>query len=151
MVHTLRPTQGSRKNRKRIARGNSAGGGTTGGRGTKGQASRSGGKVHGNFEGGQMTLLFRQPKLAGFKNPRRIEYEVLNLSTLEKNLEPGKYDVTALREHRVIRTKKPVKILGQGSLTKKFELTVHAASKSAKEAVEKAGGKVEVVGTTRAQ
>ena len=142
MLHTLKPAPGSRKTKKRVARGNSAGGGTTAGRGTKGQLSRKGNRKRLNFEGGQTPLLRRQPKLGGFTNPNRTEYEVLNVGDLEKELAAGSYDSAALREKKLIRTKKPVKILGKGELKKKFELTVDAASKTAIAAVEKAGGKV---------
>ncbi len=144
MLHTLRPNPGSRKLRKRVARGNSAGGGTTAGRGTKGQQSRTGkGRKHG-FEGGQVPLIVRQPKLGGFTHPRRVNFEPLNLDVLE-TLDAGSYDVAALRTEKIIRTKLPVKLLGRGAVTKKFALTVNAASKSAKQAVEKAGGSVTIV------
>lgn len=140
MLHTLRPAYGSTKKRKRVARGNSAGGGTTGGRGTKGQQSRVGkGRKHG-FEGGQVPLLVRQPKLGGFKTPRRQEYEVVNVGDLEATLEAGSYDIAALRSAGLVKGKSLVKVLGEGELKKKFQLTVHAASASAKAAVEKAGG-----------
>ncbi len=141
MLHTLKPAPGSRKKRKRVARGNSAGGGTTAGKGTKGQDARSGkGKRNPGFEGGQVPLVRRQPKLGGFTRPRRVTFEPLNLDTLEKMLEPGTYTVNDLRLKKIIRTKNPVKLLSRGSISKKFDLTVHAASKSAKEAMKKAGG-----------
>ena len=142
MLHKLAPTPGSRKTRKRVARGNSAGGGTTAGRGYKGYHSRSGSKKRHGFEGGQTPLLRRQPKLGGFKNPNKVEYEVLNLSTLEANLNAGTYDVTALRSAKLLSTKKPVKILARGDVSKKFSLSVNAASSSAKAAIEKAGGTI---------
>ena len=145
MLHTLSPTPGSRRQRKRVGRGNSAGGGTTAGRGTKGQRSRSGASRKHGFEGGQTPLLMRQPKLGGFRNPKRKEYEVLNLDVLESTLKPGKYDMAALRENKLLRTRKPVKLLGRGEMKKKFSLTVHAASKAAKDAIEKAGGSVTYV------
>lgn len=144
MLHTLRPNAGSRPSRKRIARGNSGGGGTTGGRGTKGQQSRTGkGRKHG-FEGGQVGLIVRQPKLGGFTHPRRVNFEPLNLDALEE-LDAGSYTVSNLRVLKVIRSKLPVKLLGRGKVSKKYALTVHAASKSAKEAIEKAGGSVQIV------
>lgn len=142
MLHKLKPAKGSRKTKKRIARGNSAGGGTTAGRGTKGQLSRKGNRKRLGFEGGQTPLLRRQPKLGGFTNPNRIEYEVLNVGDLENDLPSGKYTVESLREKNMARTKKPLKILGKGELKKKFELSVDAASKTAIDAIEKAGGKV---------
>ena len=146
MLHQLRPSPGSTFRRKRVGRGNSAGGGTTAGRGTKGQHARTGkGKRHG-FEGGQMPLLRRQPKLGGFQHPRRVEFETVNIGTLEK-LPPGSYDSAALHAHRLVHKGRPVKVLGKGTLTKKFTLTVHAVSKGAKAAVEKAGGTVTIAKT----
>jgi len=86
----------------------------------------------------------RQPKLGGFKPPRRRSYEVVTLAALERVLAPGAYDVAALRRARLVRTAQPVKLLARGSLTKKLSLTVHAASKQARAAVEKAGGTVTI-------
>lgn len=142
MLHSLKPAPGSRKSARRAGRGNSAGRGTTAGRGTKGQGSRSGYKTRPTFEGGQTPLLQRQPKLGGFKNPNRIDYEVVNIGTLEEKLAAGSYDAQALKDAHVVRTGKRVKLLSRGEVKKKFELTVHAASKKAIEAIEKAGGKV---------
>lgn len=142
MLNTLKPAPGSRKSSKRAGRGNSAGRGTTAGRGTKGQGSRSGSKSNRIFEGGQTPLMVRQPKLGGFNNPNRVEYEVVNLDTLEEKLAAGKYDVAALKENNIVSTGKRIKLLARGEVKKKFEITVHAASKIAKEAIEKAGGKV---------
>ncbi len=148
MLHSLRPASGSTKRRKRVGRGNSAGGGTTAGRGTKGQHSRVGkGRMHG-FEGGQVPLLRRQPKLGGFKSPRAKEYEVVNLSSLE-TLDAGAYTVADLKVKRLIRKGDLVKVLGTGSVTKKFQLEVHAVSKSAKEAISKAGGSVTILRPAR--
>ncbi len=143
MLHALRPAQGSTFKRKRVARGNAAGGGTTAGRGTKGQDARAGkSKRKKGFEGGQVPLLRRQPKMGGFVRPRKVAYEPLNVSTLESLLEPGTYDLAELRTRRLVRGKGPVKLLADGKLTKKFTLTVNAASKTAREAVKNAGGSV---------
>ena len=144
MLHSLKSAPGARKARKRIARGNSGAGGTTAGRGTKGQHSRTGSKRRFGFEGGQTPLLSRQPKLGGFKNPNRKEYEVVNIETLEAKLDAGTYDQAALREAKIVRTKQPVKLLGNGEVKKKFTLTVDAVSKKAKEHIEKAGGSVSI-------
>lgn len=144
MLHNLRPASGSKKPAKRIARGNSGKGGTTGGRGTKGQHARTGKGKRFGFEGGQVPLLRRQPKLGGFKSPRRTEYEVVNLKTLER-LPEGTYSLDDLRTRMIIRSKMPVKILGEGTLSKKIEVEAHAASKSAKAAIAKAGGKISIV------
>ena len=145
MLHVLKPHFGATKKRKRIARGNSAGGGTTAGRGTKGQQARTGKGRRFGFEGGQVPLIRRQPKLGGFKNPTRREYEVLNVEMLEARLTPGSYDAASLRHHHLLTTGKAVKLLGRGTVTKKFDLTVHAASASAKEALKKAGGSVKTI------
>lgn len=141
-LHTLCPAPGSRRTRKRVGRGNSAGAGTTAGRGTKGQRSRRGNSRRFGFEGGQTSLLLRQPKLGGFANPNRREYEVLNLAVLEESLPAGSYDQTTLRQARVVRTKKPIKLLARGEVSKKYVLTVDAASVKASEAISKAGGRV---------
>ncbi len=144
MHHTLKSAPGSVHRKKRIARGNSGKGGTTAGRGTKGQNARAGkGKRRPGFEGGQVSLLARQPKLGGFKRPMKVVYEPLTLKALDR-LEAGSYDVETLRAKRVLSTKKPVKLLGAGKIAKVYQLTVHAASKGATEAVTKAGGSVTI-------
>jgi large subunit ribosomal protein L15 len=145
MLHSLRPASGSTKRRKRVARGNSAGGGTTAGRGTKGQHARTGKGKRFGFEGGQVPLIRRQPKLGGFTPPRKKTYEVINISVLEKNLEAGSYTVADLAKKRLVRNGKLVKILANGEITKKFEIEAHSASKAAKEAVKKAGGSITLV------
>lgn len=142
MLHMLKPAPGAHKARKRVARGNSGRGGTTAGQGTKGQQSRTGKGRRFGFEGGQTPLLRRQPKLGGFRNPRRKEYEVLTLAVLEGTLAPGSYDIAALRAAKLVCTKKPVKLLATGTVKKKFILTVDAVSKGAREAIEKAGGSI---------
>jgi large subunit ribosomal protein L15 len=145
MLHSLKPASGSRSRAKRIARGNSGKGGTTGGRGTKGQQSRVGKGRRFGFEGGQTPLLRRQPKLGGFKQPRRIAYEVLTLKALERVLPAGSYSLADLRARRLITSKRPVKLLGNDAVTKKFEIEAHASSKGAKETLEKAGGKLTIL------
>jgi large subunit ribosomal protein L15 len=96
------------------------------------------------FEGGQTPLLRRQPKLGGFTTPRRVEMEVLNLDTLEAKVPAGTYDVAALAALRLVSGKRSVKLLGRGTVTKNFALTVQAASKSARDAIKKAGGSVTI-------
>lgn len=145
MLHNLRPASGSTKKSKRLARGNSAGGGTTAGRGTKGQHARTGKGRRFGFEGGQVPLLRRQPKLGGFKRPRRVAFEIVNLSSIEEKLPEGSYTVADLVAKRVIRNGKHVKILGEGTVSKKYDLQAHAASKSAKAAIRNAGGSITVV------
>ena len=144
MLHTLKPAKGSRKLPRRLGRGSGSGQGTTAGRGTKGQQSRTGKGRRFGFEGGQTPLVMRQPKLGGFKHPRRVEFEIVNLDTLEEKLEAGSYDQTQLRAARVIRSPRKVKLLGRGEIKKKVTLTVDATSQQAREAVEKAGGTVTV-------
>lgn len=145
MLHSFKPAPGSRRKKKRVARGNSAGGGTTAGRGTKGQQARTGKGRHIGFEGGQVPLMRRQPKLGGFIRPRKKIYEPVNVGVLEKLLEAGTYDVNALRQKRIVRSNAPVKLLSGGTISKKMNLTVHAASRPAKQAVEKAGGSVTII------
>ncbi len=145
MLHTLRPATGSRRKAKRVARGNSGKGGTTAGRGTKGQQSRTGKGRKFGFEGGQTPLIRRQPKLGGFRNPRKVEYDALNLATLERSLEAGSYVLADLVDRRIVRRNRKVKILGVGSLTKKINIEAHAASKTAKKAIADAGGTLTIV------
>ena len=142
MYHSLRPNKGSTKNKKRVARGNGSGTGTTAGRGTKGQQSRVGKNRSLGFEGGQTPLIRRQPKLGGFFRPMKDVAEPLNLDVLEKRVPAGTYDIPALAKLRIVSGKRSVKLLGRGEVKKKFVLTVTKTSKSAKAAIEKAGGTV---------
>jgi large subunit ribosomal protein L15 len=145
MLHNLRPASGSRPSRKRIARGNAGKGGTTAGRGTKGQQSRTGKGRRLGFEGGQTPLLRRQPKLGGFKSVRGIDAEPLNLSAIEAKLPEGTYTIADLRKAGLLRTRKPMKLLARGEIKKKFQLEANAASKAAKEALKKAGGSLTII------
>ncbi len=144
MFHSIKPNKGSTQNKKRVARGNGSGTGTTAGRGTKGQQSRVGKGRNLGFEGGQTPLIRRQPKLGGFFRPMKVIMEPLNLDVLETRAEPGTYDVPALAKHRLVTGKRAVKLLGRGEVKKKFVLTVNAASASARMAIEKAGGSVTI-------
>ena len=144
----LGPAYGSVKNKKRVGRGNGSGHGTTSGRGSKGQLSRSGGssKTRLGFEGGQMPLNRRIPHLKGFKNTRKEEFNIINLSQLEKLEEGLAVDIDAFFKLGMVRDKKnKIKILGNGSLTKKFTIKADSFSKSAIEKIEKAGGKAEAI------
>ena len=145
MLHSLKPNKGSTHSSRRFARGNGSGRGSTAGRGTKGQQSRSGKGRRLGFEGGQTPLIRRQPKLGGFISPSRVEVEVLNLDTLEAKVPAGSHDRSTLAGLRLISGKLPVKILGRGAVTKKFALSVYGASKTAKAAVEKAGGSITII------
>ena len=144
-LNDLRPAEGSRKNRKRIGRGNSSGHGTTAGRGTKGQLSRSGGGKGAGFEGGQQPLAMRLPKLPGFNNRNRVEYAPVNVSRLDGLFADGDVvDGAALVEKGVIKSDFiPVKVLGDGELTKALTVKVDKVSASAQAKIEAAGGKVE--------
>ena len=134
------------KRRKRIGRGDGSGHGTTSGRGTKGQLSRSGGKTRIGFEGGQMPLQRRLPHLRGFKNNRKMIFNVINLSMLESFKEGSTVDYDVLLKKGLIMKKgNPLKILGNGDLKKKLTVKANGFSKSARVKIEKAGGKVEVV------
>lgn len=146
-LHNLKPAKGSVKGKKRIARGQGSGRGGTSTRGHKGAKSRSGYKIKRNFEGGQMPLQMRLPKV-GFKNPNRVQHIPLNLEQLQAIVDKhgeSKIDLNWLREKGYLRRNQTVKVLGRGELTTKVELTVNAVSASAKEAVEKAGGSVNLV------
>ena len=144
-LHTMSPTPGSRKARKRVGRGDSSGLGKTAGRGEKGQKSRSGATIRPFFEGGQIPLFRRLPK-RGFKNADRIIYALVNLDVLDANFNAGDVvDVDALREKKLLgKGESIVKILANGEITK--ALTVKAAKFSAAAAakIEAAGGKVEI-------
>lgn len=145
-LNDLYPAPGSRKNRKRVGRGNSGKGGTTAGRGQKGQKSRSGGGKGPGFEGGRMRLAMQLPKLPGFRNPTRIEYSPVNVMRLEEIFEDGAViDKQALVEKNVIKkVTTPVKLLGDGDITKKFTIKVDKCSEAAKAKVEAVGGTVEL-------
>ncbi|MDZ7270449.1 MAG: 50S ribosomal protein L15 [candidate division KSB1 bacterium] len=141
----LKPPAGSRKQRKRLGRGDASGHGGTSGRGHKGQHSRSGAKHRAWFEGGQMPLQRRVPK-RGFTNPFKQEYQVVNLRDLARLESVTTVDPKVLHERGLIKKKTvPVKILGTGEVTRPLEVSAHAFSKSAREKIESAGGKVTVL------
>jgi large subunit ribosomal protein L15 len=144
-LSNLSPAPGSRKSRKRLGRGPGSGLGKTSGRGHKGKGARSGGNTHPRFEGGQMPLQRRLPK-RGFNNIFRREYAVVNLGRLEAIFESGAVvDGKALVEHGLVRKGLPIKVLGQGTLSKALTIKAHAFSESAKERIAAAGGSVEVI------
>ena len=133
---------GARKKRMRIGRGIGSGMGKTGGRGGKGQTARSGVAIKG-FEGGQMPLHRRLPK-RGFTNIFRTEYAVVNLEQLA-GLAEDSITVEALRKHGLVRGRLPVKVLGQGELSRPITVQAHKFSRSAEEKITKAGGKAELL------
>ena len=143
-LHTLKPAEGSVKNRKRIGRGTGSGRGGTSTRGHKGAKSRSGYKSKLGFEGGQMPLQRRVPKF-GFKSLNRIECKPINLNALQElaeklNTEEITFDVMV--ENGLVSKKDVVKVLGRGELTAKLSVSAHHFSASAAEAIEKVGGTV---------
>jgi len=144
-VHDLSPAPGATKSRKRVARGIGGKGGKTAGRGTKGQHAR--GTVARGFEGGQMPLKQRVPKLKGFNNPFRVEYRAINLDTLGELASQvgGTVDHQALIDHGLARKTDYVKILARGELTTRVDVHAHAVSKAAEAAITAAGGTVTLV------
>jgi large subunit ribosomal protein L15 len=165
-LHDLRPAPGSRKAKRRVGRGIAAGQGKTAGRGTKGQKSRAGGNLPAWFEGGQTPLHQRIPKLRGFRNPFKIEYEIVNLGAIARLVELGAFEsgehpaspkkgpkaapITVnqeiLRGAGLIRTlDKPMKVLGQGELSTALFVVADAFSSSARAKIEAAGGSVSVL------
>ena len=148
ILSNLKYAKGSRKNRKRVGRGEGSGHGGTSTRGMNGQMSRSGSKHKAWFEGGQMPLQRRIPKF-GFTNIFRVEFQVVNISSLEKHAEKFGSDVVTIevlkKNGLVSNSKRPVKILGQGDLKAKLQIEVNAFSNSAKEKIEKAGGSIKQI------
>jgi len=141
-IHDLKPAEGSNRRRKRVGRGIAGKGGKTAGRGTKGQGARD--TIPASFEGGQMPLHMRLPKLKGFNNPFRVEYQGINLDVLE---DTGLDEVTPENLHERGLTHKGalVKILGRGAITRPVAVKAHAVSKSAEAAITAAGGSVEIL------
>ena len=150
ILSNLKYAEGSRKKRKRIARGEGSGHGGTATKGMNGQLSRSGAKKKAWFEGGQMPLQRRIPKF-GFTNPGREEYQVLNLGKLQLLFDNGKLSEKSLNpeilfsEGIISRKNVPLKILGEGEFKNKIEISAHKFSKSAVEKIEKNGGKVTLI------
>jgi large subunit ribosomal protein L15 len=140
-LHHLKPAEGSKRKRRRVARGDRGRGGKTAGRGTKGTGAR--GNVPTRFEGGQLPIQMRQPKLPGFTNPNRVPYSVINVSRLEEAFEAGA-EVTSdvLRERGLVNGSYPVKVLGDGDLTKALTVNVDKVSGTAREKIAAAGGSV---------
>lgn len=144
-LHELSPAPGSVKDVKRIGRGHGSGQGKTAGKGHKGQKARSGGGVRPGFEGGQTTLARRIPK-RGFNNIFRTEYATVNVSDLEKFVDGTVVDAELLKASGLIKKELDgVKILGNGELTKKLTVKAAKFTAAAKEKIEKAGGKAEVM------
>jgi len=147
-LHNLKPAKGSTKNRKRIGRGEGSKKGGTSTRGHKGAKSRSGYSKKIGFEGGQQPLQRRVPKF-GFTNPNRVEYNCVNIDTLQKLIDnkkiKSKIDKQTLIDNGLVQKKDLVKILGRGELTSKLTVTADAFSESAKNAIEKVGGTINIL------
>ena len=139
-IHDLQPAPGSKQRAKRVARGIGGRGGKTAGRGMKGQRARN--TVRVGFEGGQMPLHQRIPKLKGFKNPFRVEYQAVNLDAIEAS---GLDEISpeTLHAHGLVGKKALVKVLGRGEVTRAVTVRAHAFSASAEAAITAAGGSVE--------
>jgi large subunit ribosomal protein L15 len=171
-LHDLHPAEGSRTERTRVGRGIAAGKGKTAGRGTKGQKARAGGSIPSRFEGGQTPIHIRIPKLRGFKNRFRIEYEIVNVGLISALAETGVLDMPELEGESakpaksakaakpapititpdilaaagLIRTlNKPLKVLGHGDVTKPLFIVADAFTKSAAAKIEAAGGTAQVL------
>ncbi len=142
----LKPFAGSKHREKRVGRGPGSGHGKTSCRGQKGQRARSGGGVPPWFEGGQMPLIRRLPK-RGFRNPFRVEYKVVNVGDLARKFSEGAtVDVEALKAAGLVKGREVrVKLLGDGEIDFAVTVKVHAVSKSAREKIERAGGRVELI------
>jgi large subunit ribosomal protein L15 len=144
-LHELKPSEGSRRERKRIGRGHATGQGKTAGKGHKGQNARSGGGVRLGFEGGQTPLFRRIPK-RGFTNFARKEFAIVNLDALNHFADGTDVTPALLIETGLVKKElNGIKILGSGSVTKKLTVTAHKFSQAAKDAIEAAGGKTEVI------
>ncbi len=142
-LHHLRPPPGSKKRKIRVGRGEAGRRGKTAGRGTKGLKARS--KVRRGFEGGQMPLQRRMPKLPGFTNPNRVEYIVLNVGRLTEFDSGSTVTVEDLRSRGLVRHRGLVKVLGEGEIDRPLTVKAHAFSLGAVEKIQAAGGSVEVI------
>jgi len=143
-IHDLRPAPGATHYRKRVGRGPGSGHGKTAGRGYKGQKSRTGYRHMRGFEGGQMPLHRRIPK-RGFTNIFRVEYDIVNISDLDRFDAGAAVTLEALAQRRLARRSRPVKILGDGEITKALTVSAHKFSASARASIEAAGGRCEVI------
>jgi large subunit ribosomal protein L15 len=141
-IHDLKPAAGSSKERTRVGRGIGGRRGKTSGRGMKGQGARS--NIKPGFEGGQLPLAQRIPKLRGFNNPFRVEYTIVNLDTLQ-TFEGDDVSPETLRAKGLVHKHGLVKVLGRGELTRALRVSAHAFSKTAERAITSAGGSVDVI------
>ncbi len=144
-VHHLRPTTGARRDRRRVGRGRAAGQGKTAGRGTKGYLARNQKRI--GYEGGQLPLARRLPKKKGFTNRNRQEWAVVNVERLGQKFEKdATVSPESLKETGLVRGRLPVKVLGRGQLDLALTVQAHAFSATARQKIEQAGGRVEILG-----
>ena len=145
-MHDLRPAEGATKKRKRVGRGTGSGQGKTSTRGTKGQNSRTGGGVRLTFEGGQLPLVKRLPKLRGFNNRFKVEYAAVNLDTLDRLFEAGtSVSPEELSDVGLVDANDPIVVLARGEISKPLQVKTHRISASARTKIEAAGGSVEIL------
>ncbi len=143
-LHHLKPAPGSKKAKIRVGRGEGGRRGKTAGRGTKGLKARN--TVRPGFEGGQMPLVRRLPKLPGFTNPNKETFAIVNVGVLEEAFEAGStITPTELRSRGIVKHRGRVKVLADGEISKSFIVSAHAVSRAARAKIEAAGGSVEVV------
>jgi large subunit ribosomal protein L15 len=142
-LHHLKPAEGAKQERKRVGRGRAGVRGKTAGRGTKGTGARK--NVPLGFEGGQMPLQRRVPKLKGFTNPNRVDYAVINVELLAKVFDGGEVDPAALLAHGLVRKGRKVKVLARGEIQTALVVKAHAFSDAARAKIEGAGGRAELV------
>jgi large subunit ribosomal protein L15 len=142
-LHHLKPAEGAKKDRKRVGRGRAGAGGKTAGRGTKGWGARHNPKL--GFEGGQIPLIRRVPKLKGFNNPNRVEFAVVNVDRLAAAFPGGQADPAAMLEAGLVRKGRPVKVLAGGELSAKLTVRAQAFSEAARRKIEDAGGTAEII------
>jgi large subunit ribosomal protein L15 len=145
-LHHLRPAEGSQKDPTRVGRGRAGRRGKTAGRGTKGYLAKHNPKL--GFEGGQMPLQRQIPKLKGFKNPNRVEYSVVNVEQLETVFGGGanEIDPATMHAHGLVHKGQRVKVLGRGDVSVALVVRAHAFSQTAKDKLERAGGRAETIG-----
>ena len=148
-IGNLRPAAGAMKKPKRLGKGAASGQGGTAGKGHKGHKARTGGGIPVWFEGGQMPMQRRLPK-RGFKNPTRVEYQVVNVEQLASAPEGATVNREWLAEKRLVRRSGPIKLLGGGSAPKSLTIQVDAASETARKAIEAVGGKIELPAKAKA-
>ncbi len=146
-LEDLRPAEGSTKKRKRVGRGTGSGKGKTSTRGTKGQNSRTGGGVMAVFEGGQLRLVKRLPKLRGFNNRFKIDYSPINLDTMARVFDSGAtIDPAALSDKGLLgKASDPVVVLARGDVNKAIHVKAHRVSEAARKKIEAAGGSIEIL------